>query len=145
MLVSNPIDLLKIEHIIIKNKLNCIKLLFNANENIGWEEFSMFHNFLIKWHAYIEDKYIFPLFGEIAKPLSNDHLLIEKYGNNILNFKKKDWIDRYINIVINHNIEEERKLFPMKINLDKVMEEIITEKDRRIEVNYKDLIGEILP
>lgn len=111
------IDLLEMEHSILRVRFNIIQnLLINCNEN-AFVLLTETHNFVVKWHARIEDKYVFPLYGDNAKPYSHDHLLIEKYGNSVLKERKIEWIQRYIKIVLDHNLNEEKFLFAKHLNI----------------------------
>ena len=88
------------------------------------------HDFVINWHAKIEDEYFFPLYGEKAKPFHNYHLLIEKYGNSVIKERIKNWVPRYVKIVLDHNKNEEDILFLLKINTDGLMEKILKEMEK---------------
>ncbi|MEM0373766.1 MAG: cation-binding protein [Sulfolobaceae archaeon] len=110
-MIKDPITLLKFEHSVFKIRFGIILSLLNKCEDEAFKFFEETHSFIVRWHAVIEDKFIFPAYGEKAMPLSNDHKLIEKYGNNIIQQRKKEWVERYINIVLDHNKNEETMLF----------------------------------
>ena len=125
-MISDPISLLKYEHAILRVRFQTISQCLNFEE--GWRMLENAHQFIINWHAKIEDKYVFPVLegmGINVKPLSNDHLLIEKYGNSVLKERRKDWAERYIRIVIDHNLNEE-KIFPKKLD-DEIMKKILAD------------------
>jgi hemerythrin superfamily protein len=111
MWIKSPIDLLYFEHSILRVRFSISLSLLEKCEDDAIEILEKTHDFVVNWHAKIEDKYIFPLFGDKAKPFSNDHLLIEKYGNSAIKERKKDWIKRYVKIVLDHNLNEEVILF----------------------------------
>ncbi|BFH73768.1 hypothetical protein SJAV_17120 [Sulfurisphaera javensis] len=125
------ITLLKIEHGILRVRFQIIKELLDQCESKAFLLLEETHNFVVKWHAMIEDKYVFPLYGEKAKPFSHDHLLIEKYGNSVLKERRKDWVERYIKIVLDHNLNEENQLFDHNVNipLSKILGELENFKD----------------
>ncbi|WP_338602266.1 hemerythrin [Sulfolobus tengchongensis] len=102
------IELLKFEHGVFRVRFYFIEKL---NDELLWEEVERLHNFIVNVHAKTEDFYIFKDIPD-AKPYSNDHMLIEKYGNSIIRDKRKDWLPRYIKIVLDHNLNEEKYIFP---------------------------------
>ncbi|MEM3972645.1 MAG: hemerythrin domain-containing protein [Saccharolobus sp.] len=126
-MINDPISLLKFEHAIFRVRfqaiLNCLDL------EQSWKMLEIAHNFIVNWHAKIEDTYVFPILESMkinVKPLSNDHLLIQKYGNAVLKERRRDWAERYIKIVIDHNFNEE-KIFPKQIDtsiMRKILEEM---------------------
>ncbi|BAB66673.1 hemerythrin domain-containing protein [Sulfurisphaera tokodaii] len=125
-MIIDPISLLKFEHSILRVRFQMIKECLNIE--LGWKMLENTHYFIVNWHAKIEDKYVFPVLEKMGinvKPLSNDHLLIEKYGNSVLKERRKDWAERYIRIVIDHNLNEE-KIFPKEIERD-ILKDIITD------------------
>lgn len=127
MIFSNPIDLIKFEHAIFKVRFSIIQDLMNSCEDEVFKLVRETHEFIVNWHARIEDKYVFPFYGEKAKPLQNDHLLIEKYGNNVLAQRRKDWLERYIKIVLDHNRNEEELLFTQLVQIQGVWDNILSE------------------
>jgi len=139
-MIKDPIDLLKFEHAILKVRFRIILDFLNYCEEASFRIFEETHNFIVRWHAMIEDKYVFPAYGDKAKPLSNDHLLIEKYGNSIIEQKRKDWLERYVNIVLDHNRNEEEQLFIEKRFLDNSWSEIIKEYVKYSD-NYLKITG----
>lgn len=125
------ITLLKIEHGILRVRFEIVKDLISECEAKAFTLLEETHNFIVRWHAMIEDKYVFPFYGEKAKPLSHDHLLIEKYGNSVLKERRKDWVERYIKIVLEHNLNEENLLFKDYVNipLSEIRNEVDSFKD----------------
>ncbi|ARM76898.1 hemerythrin domain-containing protein [Acidianus manzaensis] len=133
MFINNPIDLLKFEHAIFRVRFSIIERLLNNCDNDAFYLLQETHEFIINWHAKIEDKYIFLFYGDAAKRFHSDHLLIEKYGNSIIKEKRKDWAERYIKIVLDHNNDEENILFNQNINVQSSWNNILEELK-----NYKD-------
>ncbi|MEM0280094.1 hemerythrin domain-containing protein [Metallosphaera sp.] len=127
MFVHNPIDLLKFEHAILRVRYSLGLQVLNSDPDLGFSLIEETHRFVIDWHAYVEDKYVFPLIGEKAKPFSNDHLLIKNYGKGAIEQRRKDWIERYVKIVLDHNSNEERELFSIEADFMKNWELIISE------------------
>ncbi|MBB5254817.1 hemerythrin domain-containing protein [Sulfurisphaera ohwakuensis] len=126
-MITDPISLLKFEHAILRVRFQMIKECLNIE--LGWNMLENTHYFIVNWHAKIEDKYVFPVLEKMGinvKPLSNDHLLIEKYGNSVLKEKRRDWAERYIRIVIDHNLNEE-KIFPKEIEEHDILKDIIAD------------------
>ncbi|MCH1770388.1 MULTISPECIES: cation-binding protein [Metallosphaera] len=127
MFVHNALDLLRFEHAVIRLRFSIAMEILDRDPELGLSLLRDTHNFVVKWHAMIEDKYVFPSFGDKAKPFSNDHLLIDKYGTNSISQGRKDWIQRYVKIVLDHNLNEERELFVMPVDQgswSKILEEI---------------------
>jgi hemerythrin superfamily protein len=100
------IELLKFEHGIIR-----IRFYFLEKVDNSLQELETLHDFIVNVHAKMEDLYVFKDIPE-AKPYSNDHKLIEKYGDTIIKEKRKDWVPRYMKIVLDHNLNEEKYVFP---------------------------------
>ena len=126
-MITDPISLLKYEHAVLRVRFQAILQCVDTER--GWKMLEELHNFVVNWHARIEDKYVFPILegmGINLRPLSNDHLLIEKYGNSVLRERRKDWVERYAKIVMDHNLNEE-KLFPPKLDNADVMKAILEE------------------
>jgi Uncharacterized conserved protein len=105
--IKDLVDLIYFEHAIIRVRLSEIRDLMSECEETAFRKLAEVHDFVVNWHAKIEDKYLFPLLPERTKPLSNDHRLIEKFGNSVIRERRKDWVSRYVDIVINHNRNEE--------------------------------------
>ncbi|WP_373279953.1 hemerythrin domain-containing protein [Metallosphaera hakonensis] len=120
----DPISLLKFEHSVIRVRSGIILRTLECEE--GWKLFEELHSFVVGWHARVEDLYVFPLLGEESKPFSNDHMLISKYGDAVLKERRRDWAERYIKILLDHNLNEELKLFKAKEVDPSVMEKIIS-------------------
>ncbi|MCY0860133.1 MAG: hemerythrin [Sulfolobaceae archaeon] len=116
-IVKDTISLLLFEHAILRVRL---PLLLKLKEDDLWKEFELLHNFIVNSHARVEDVVVFPLIKqEIVKPYANDHLLIKNYGDGILKEKRKDWVERYVKIVLDHNKGEEINVFPsLKENIE---------------------------
>ena len=126
-MITDPISLLNYEHAVLRVRFQAVLQCVDTER--GWKMLEELHNFVVNWHARIEDKYVFPILegmGINLKPLSNDHLLIEKYGNSVLRERRKDWVERYAKIVMDHNLNEE-KLFPPKLDNAEVMKAILEE------------------
>ncbi|QGA54133.1 hemerythrin [Sulfolobus sp. E5-1-F] len=106
MKIVDIIELLKFEHAIFR-----IRFYFLEKIDDPWQELEAVHNFIVNVHAKMEDLYVFKDIPE-AKPYSNDHKLIEKYGDSIIKEKRKEWLPRYVKIVLDHNMNEEKYIFP---------------------------------
>ncbi|BDB99539.1 hemerythrin domain-containing protein [Saccharolobus caldissimus] len=130
MWIRDPLDLLLFEHSVLRIRYTIALSLLDRCEDEAFRILSETHDFVVNWHAKIEDKYLFPLYGEKAKPLHNDHLLIEKYGNSVIKDRIKNWVPRYVKIVLDHNKNEEVILFPLKINTEGIMEKILKEMEK---------------
>ncbi|QKR00667.1 cation-binding protein [Metallosphaera tengchongensis] len=115
MWIRDPIDLLLFEHCVLRVRYSISLSLLESCEEKALELLKETHEFVVHWHARIEDKYVFPMYGEKAKAMSNDHLLIEKYGYSAINQRRKDWISRYVKIVLDHNLSEEETLFKDRV------------------------------
>ncbi|BCU69843.1 hemerythrin domain-containing protein [Stygiolobus caldivivus] len=125
-MITDPISLLKFEHAVLRVRFQVIKDCLSSET--GWEMLRTTHYFIVNWHAKIEDKYVFPVLEKMGinvKPLSNDHLLIEKYGGSVLKERRRDWAERYIRIVIDHNLNEE-KIFPNQLGRE-ILKDIIND------------------
>ena len=107
MWIRDLVDLIYLEHAIIRVRLSEVRDLMSECEKTAFRKLAEIHDFVVNWHAKIEDKYLFPLLPERTRPLSNDHLLIEKFGNSVIREKRKDWVSRYVDVVIDHNRNEE--------------------------------------
>jgi Uncharacterized conserved protein len=112
---------------------------------VGWTLLEELHSFVVGWHARIEDVYVFPLLGDEVKPFSNDHMLISKYGDAVIKEKRKDWAERYVKILLEHNLNEEERVFR---DLDTSVMGAILEELRKYEpyeritgVRVKNLLG----
>jgi len=105
--IRDLVDLIYFEHAIIRVRLSEVMDLMSECEETAFRKLAEVHHFVVNWHAKIEDKYLFPLLPERTKPLSNDHRLIEKFGNSVIRERRKDWVSRYVDVVINHNRNEE--------------------------------------
>lgn len=128
MIVNNPIDLIKFEHVVFRIRFSIIEELLGKCDEEAFSLAKETHNFIVNWHARIEDRYIFPFYREKAKSLQNDHLLIEKYGNAAITQKRKDWLQRYIKIVLDHNTNEEIILFTQDVkDIQQVWDKILSE------------------
>ncbi|BCU67802.1 hypothetical protein HS7_12390 [Sulfolobales archaeon HS-7] len=123
MWIKDPISLLRFEHSIIRVRSSLA--LASLDWEIGWIMLKDLYTFVTEWHAKIEDIYVFPLLGVQSKPFSNDHLLLEKYGKSCLNERRRDWAERFISILIEHNINEERNLFPDEMDAPITMQRIV--------------------
>lgn len=119
----DPISLLKFEHSMIRVRTGIALRTLDCVE--GWKILEEVHSFVVGWHARVEDVYVFPLLGEESRPFSNDHLLISKYGDAVLKERRTDWAERYVKILLDHNLNEEVKLFRGKRVDSSVMEEVI--------------------
>jgi hemerythrin superfamily protein len=107
MWIRDLVDLIYLEHAIIRVRLSEVRDLMSECEKTAFRKLAEIHDFVVNWHAKIEDKYLFPLLPERTRPLSNDHLLIEKFGNSVIRERRKDWVSRYVDVVIDHNRNEE--------------------------------------
>ena len=107
MWIRDLVDLIYFEHAIIRVRLSEVRDLTSECEETAIRKLAEIHDFVVNWHAKIEDKYLFPLIPERTKPLSNDHRLIEKFGNSVIRERRKDWVSRYVDVVIDHNRNEE--------------------------------------
>ncbi|AHC51944.1 cation-binding protein [Sulfolobus acidocaldarius SUSAZ] len=139
MWIKNPVDLIYFEHCILRVRYSIGLSLLNDDEKNAINVIKKTHEFVVNWHAKIEDKYIFPLFGEKAKPYSNDHLLIERYGNSAIQQRNIEWIKRYVKIVLDHNLNEERNIFIDKVQAQDVMNAIL--KEMRSYPSYEEITG----
>ncbi|MCG3109119.1 hypothetical protein L3N51_01409 [Metallosphaera sp. J1] len=130
MFVHDLLDLLRFEHAVIRLRFSIAQEILDQNPQQGLSLLWETHSFVVGWHARIEDKYVFPLLGDKAKPFSNDHLLIDKYGTSAISQGRKDWIQKYVKIVLDHNLNEEEKLFVEPLNLSGLWNEILEEIKR---------------
>jgi len=105
--IKDLVDLIYFEHAIIRVRLSEVRDLMSECEETAFRKLAEIHDLVVNWHAKIEDKYLFPLLPERTRPLSNDHRLIEKFGNSVIRERRKDWVSRYVDVVINHNRNEE--------------------------------------
>ncbi|AOL16577.1 cation-binding protein [Sulfolobus sp. A20] len=140
MWIKSPIDLLYFEHSILRVRFSIALSLLDKSENEAIEILEKTHDFIVNWHAKIEDKYVFPLFGDKAKPFSNDHLLIEKYGGSAIKERRKDWIKRYVKIVLDHNLNEEVMLFSDSIVIKEDVMKYILDDAKKYPL-YSELTG----
>ncbi len=127
MWLRYPVDLLYFEHSVLRVRYSTALSLLNGCEEAAFQLLQDTHRFVVDWHAKIEDKYFFPSLGDKAKPFSNDHLLIEKYGSSAITQRRKDWIERYVKIVLDHNLNEEKELFPYVSMDESLMDSILGE------------------
>ena len=107
MWIKDLVDLIYFGHAIIRVRLSEVRDLMSECKETAFRKLAEIHDLVVNWHAKIEDKYLFPLLPERTKPLSNDHRLIEKFGNSVIRERRKDWVSRYVDVVINHNRNEE--------------------------------------
>ncbi|TRM88305.1 cation-binding protein [Sulfolobus sp. E3] len=140
MWIKSPIDLLYFEHSILRVRFSIALSLLDKSENEAIEILEKTHDFIVNWHAKIEDKYVFPLFGDKAKPFSNDHLLIEKYWGSAIKERRKDWIKRYVKIVLDHNLNEEVMLFSDSIVIKEDVMKYILDDAKKYPL-YSELTG----
>jgi len=141
--IKDLVDLIYFEHAIIRVRLSEVRDLMSECEEAAFRKLAEMHDLVVNWHAKIEDKYLFPLLPERTKPLSNDHRLIEKFGNSVIRERRKDWVSRYVDVVINHNRNEEvlvlEDLRPLTSGL---LEEVLKEAEGF--PNYSRITGLIL-
>jgi len=140
---KDPISLLKFEHAVIRIRSDMA--LRTLGCGVGWTLLEELHSFVVGWHARIEDVYVFPLLGDEVKPFSNDHMLISKYGDAVIKEKRKDWAERYVKILLEHNLNEEERVFR---DLDTsvmgaILEELLKYEpyERITGVRVKNLLG----
>nr|MCL7344577.1 hemerythrin domain-containing protein [Candidatus Aramenus sulfurataquae] len=139
MWIRKPVDLLYFEHAVLRVRYSIALSLMDNCEEKAIQLLQETHRFVVDWHAKIEDKYFFPLLGDKARPFTNDHLLIEKYGSSAISQRRRDWIERYVKIVLDHNLNEERELFPILSLEDNVLEKIFEEA--KAYPNYSSITG----
>ncbi|BBD73430.1 hypothetical protein HS1genome_1819 [Sulfodiicoccus acidiphilus] len=118
---SNPVDLLRFEHAVLRVRFSAALRALNCD--VGWQILEETHGFIVGWHAPIEDNYVFQLFpAEATRPFTNDHLLIRNYGDGVLRERRRDWAERYVKVVLDHNANEEERLFVLPIDEGRTVE-----------------------
>jgi len=138
---------------ILTNDHIAIRLLDRCFINIiDLDSFKSLHSFIIELHAKIEDEYLFPIYIKyfkedeveyLVKRIAADHLLLKKLGSKVIKYGEeceedlfKNRVNRYMQILIDHNKSEEGLLFPLWKNIDEELRREADEKSLNLVNKY---------